>query len=83
MNQASTATATAHHADASLLASVNSALTASPYLEATRLRIEAEQGAVSLHGEVGTFFEKQMAQEVIRRLDGVERIVNQLQVSWR
>lgn len=67
----------------SLAVLVTSALQASPYLESDHLRIEAEQGAVRLHGQVGTFFEKQMAQETVRRLDGVERIENHLEVSWR
>ena len=35
-----------------------------------------------LEGTVGSFYQKQMAQEVVRRLDGVQGIENQLQVSW-
>jgi hypothetical protein len=31
---------------------------------------------------VGSFFQKQMAQEVVLRLDGVQQIENQLQVCW-
>jgi osmotically-inducible protein OsmY len=38
---------------------------------------------VRLQGTVGSFYQKQMAQELLRRVDGVERIENQLQVSWR
>ncbi|MEM6799086.1 MAG: BON domain-containing protein [Planctomycetota bacterium] len=66
-----------------LLSLVHTALDASPYLESTHLRIEAEQGAVKIHGKVATFFEKQMAQETVRRLDGVERVENLLEVNWR
>jgi osmotically-inducible protein OsmY len=44
--------------------------------------VEATDGHVLIEGTVGSFFQKQMAQEVVRRLDGVERVVNQLQVSW-
>ncbi|MEN0110671.1 MAG: BON domain-containing protein [Planctomycetota bacterium] len=61
---------------------VAEALFTSPYVPSTRVRIEAGDGSVRLHGCVGTFFEKQMAQEVVRRLDGVERVENLLQVSW-
>lgn len=66
-----------------LLGLVNSALEASPYVESQTLRVEAAAGAVRIHGRVGTFFEKQMAQEALRRVDGVQRIENLLQVSWR
>ncbi len=61
---------------------VLSALTSSPYLATTRVRIEAGDGEVRLHGHVGSFFEKQMAQEAVRQLDGVERIENLLEVDW-
>jgi osmotically-inducible protein OsmY len=61
---------------------VHGALSRSPYVSPRDVRIEAEQGVVRLEGAVRSFFEKQMAQEVIRRLDGVERIVNCLQVTW-
>lgn len=67
----------------SLLADrVTSALASSPYLPKSRLRIEAADGAVRIHGRVSSFFEKQMAQEVARRLDGVERVENLLEVNW-
>jgi osmotically-inducible protein OsmY len=62
---------------------VHGALTSHPYLSAKHLRIEAVDGLVRLEGTVGSFHQKQMAQEVLRRVDGVERIENQLQVSWR
>ena len=61
---------------------VHSAINSSPYLASKRVRIETGKGAVKLHGNVGSFFEKQMAQEVVRRLDGVERVENLLQVVW-
>ncbi|TWT48892.1 BON domain-containing protein [Botrimarina hoheduenensis] len=62
---------------------VQEALTGSPYLVASnRLRVEAGEGRVSLHGHVGSFFEKQMAQEVARRIDGVQQVENLLTVAW-
>lgn len=61
---------------------VTTALAASPHVPGSKLRVEAADGAVRLHGSVSTFFEKQMAQELVRRLDGVDRIENLLQVSW-
>jgi osmotically-inducible protein OsmY len=44
--------------------------------------VEAADGQVVLKGNVGSFFQKQMAQEAIRRVDGVERINNMLEVTW-
>ena len=41
-------------------------------------RIESQQ--VILTGTVQTFFQKQMAQESLRRVEGIDRIVNQLEV---
>jgi hypothetical protein len=35
-----------------------------------------------LKGCVRSFFQKQMAQEAIRRIDGVESIENLLEVNW-
>ncbi|MEO0530499.1 MAG: BON domain-containing protein [Planctomycetota bacterium] len=61
---------------------VSTAIHASPYIGDARVRIEAGEGRVRLHGDVGTFFEKQMAQEVVRRIDGVEQVENLLQVAW-
>jgi osmotically-inducible protein OsmY len=65
-----------------LVEQVQSALNRNPYFPARKLRVEATDGHVLIEGTVGSFFQKQMAQEVVRRLDGVERVVNQLQVSW-
>lgn len=67
---------------ATLQEAVSDALQSSPYIAGSHVRIEAGEGRVRLHGDVGTFFEKQMAQEVVRRIDGVDQIENLLQVSW-
>lgn len=62
---------------------IHEALTSSPYLPSRRqVRIETADGQVVLKGHVRSFFEKQMAQETIRRIDGVETINNQLEVNW-
>jgi osmotically-inducible protein OsmY len=61
---------------------VQGALSRSPYVSGHQFRIEASEGVVRLEGAVRSFFHKQMAQELIRRVDGVERIENLLQVKW-
>ena len=43
---------------------------------------QEQAGIVVLHGRVKSFFQKQMAQESLKRLDGVEKIVNELEVDW-
>ena len=53
-----------------------------PHLIGHRLRCEAHDGQVTLHGVVSSYFQKQMAQETIRRVDGVTEINNLLEVSW-
>jgi len=65
-----------------LLDQVQGALSRSPYVSTRELRVEAREGVVRLEGAVRSFFHKQMAQELIRRVDGVERIENCLHVEW-
>jgi osmotically-inducible protein OsmY len=52
------------------------------HLNGRKLRYENKDGNITLHGTVGSYFQKQMAQEAVRRVDGVENVSNQLQVSW-
>jgi len=61
---------------------VFSALEANPYVSQRNLRFETDEGRVILRGEVGTFFQKQMAQESLRNVEGVRKIDNELEVSW-
>jgi osmotically-inducible protein OsmY len=61
---------------------VHSALEESPYIAPKSLRFETAEGRVTLRGTVGTFFQKQMAQEAIRRVAGVQEIANELEVCW-
>ncbi|MFN3190370.1 MAG: BON domain-containing protein [Aureliella sp.] len=65
-----------------LLQRVDSAIKNSPHLSAHHVFCQEESGIVVLHGKVKTFFEKQMAQESLKGLDGVEKVVNELEVDW-
>jgi hypothetical protein len=40
-----------------------------------------ERGALFLRGQLPTYFHKQLAQEAVRRIEGVNRIVNQIEVT--
>ena len=62
---------------------VSDALAENSYLpRTTELNCTTDEGRVTLRGTVGSFYQKQMAQELIRRIDGVETIENHLEVDW-
>ncbi len=61
---------------------VHVAIRENPHLSRRQLRFEAADGRVTLHGIVGSYYQKQMAQESLRRVDGVEEIENRLEVRW-
>lgn len=61
---------------------VDSVITTNPYLNGRSLRFETEAGRVTLKGVVNTYFQKQMAQEAVRKVDGVLEIENELEVAW-
>lgn len=70
-------------AEDGLKRSLESALLASPHIPRHRIRIENSEGHVVVRGAVNSYYEKQMAQEAILRVEGVERLENQLEVHWR
>lgn len=59
-----------------------SALRDNPHFSCRDVQLEAAEGRLILRGTVHSFYQKQMAQEALRRIEGVERIENQLQVHW-
>ena len=56
------------------------ALERNPHLAGRSLRFEAEQGRVTLRGTVRSYYQKQMAQEALREIDGIAEIHNELEV---
>lgn len=66
-----------------LLHRVDLAIKQNPHLSRHQVFCQEEQGIVILHGRVSTFFQKQMAQESLKKLEGVEKVINQLEVDWR
>jgi osmotically-inducible protein OsmY len=60
---------------------VRDAIDQSPYLTRRGLSCEANDGRVVIRGRVGTFFQKQMAQETLRRINGIVSIENCLEVD--
>ena len=61
---------------------VTKALARNPYLARRRVRAEASEGRVRLEGVVGTYYQKQMAQELLRKIEGVGEIDNRIEVTW-
>ena len=60
---------------------VLAALRGNPYLAGQSLRSDFEHGRVTLHGVVRSYFQKQMAQEALRQIEGIEEIHNELEVA--
>ena len=60
---------------------VLTALARNPHFSGRNLRFETEQGRVTLRGVVYSYFQKQMAQEALRHIDGIDEIHNDLQVA--
>jgi osmotically-inducible protein OsmY len=61
---------------------LDQALQTNPHVNGRTLRFETDGSRVVLQGSVKSYFQKQMAQEVIRRVEGVEQIENCLEVLW-
>ena len=63
-----------------LLHRIDNALRESPHLQGRHVLVENNDGIVTLRGTVESYYQKQMAQEVLRTIDGIEKILNKLEV---
>jgi osmotically-inducible protein OsmY len=61
---------------------IQNAIVHNPHLNHHHVHLTTNQGQVVLEGKVQSFFEKQMAQESLRRIEGVDSILNHLEVTW-
>jgi osmotically-inducible protein OsmY len=61
---------------------ISTAIARHPHLKRRKLRVETHEGRVVLRGVVNTYYQKQMAQEAVRRLEGVHEVENHLEVDW-
>ena len=57
-------------------------LTNHPLMKGKNVRIQQEKRRVILEGDVDSYYDKQLLQEVVRRIEGVEEIENRLLVEW-
>lgn len=79
-----TATRHAAHAtarDEDVFQRVSKALAASGYFQLQRVQVSVHEGFVALRGCVTTYYQKQLAQEAAKRVDGVETLRNDIVVS--
>ena len=67
--------------DATITASVKSSLVADKVANLTRVDVDTTNGVVSLNGVVESPEQKQRAEQLASRVDGVKRVVNNLQVQ--
>lgn len=68
--------------DLDLVSRINHVVERHPHFRLDRLRFEARAGRVLIRGRVSSFFEKQMAQEALRSISGIDAIENELEVCW-
>jgi hypothetical protein len=59
---------------------LGAAIEQSPHLAGRQLRVDTESDQIVLEGVVGSYYQKQVAQETIRRIDSVRPIDNRLEV---
>jgi hypothetical protein len=53
-----------------------------PHLSVQRIWCEYSEQTLFLHGHVPSFYLKQLAQTAVAGLDGVNQVVNEIEVLW-
>lgn len=60
---------------------VSSALRNSPYRALHAVQADVQAGTVRLHGQVRSFYEKQLAQIAVMQVEGVRHLRNEVEVQ--
>ena len=68
--------------ESTLASRIDQAIKSNPHVSRRKLRFETDGSRVVLQGAVLSYFQKQMAQEAVRKVEGVEQIENCLEVLW-
>ena len=63
-----------------IAAAAKADLRLSPYPELWRVTCEYHEGILTLRGRVSSYYMKQIAQTIVQHVDGVERVVNRVEV---
>ena len=53
-----------------------------PHFSVQRIWCDFDDGRLILRGQVPSFYFKQLAQEAVADLEGVEQVVNEIEVLW-
>lgn len=53
----------------------------SPYHNVRDLTCDTQAGKLVLRGSVSSYFEKQLAQEAVKQVDGVTELINEVEVA--
>lgn len=61
---------------------IDQALESHPILRGMTLVVERKQRRLVIEGGVSSYYEKQLAQELARRIEGIDEIENRLKVAW-
>lgn len=64
-----------------LLHRIDRAIQKNPHSIRSRIYLESALGKVILRGKVDSFYQKQMIQESLRNIEGIESIANLLEVE--
>ena len=56
-------------------------LRSSPPLHRRDLSCDCEEGVLWLHGQLPSFYEKQIAQEAVKSVEGVAGVINDIEVT--
>ena len=64
-----------------LLHRIDSAIRQNPHVLGRHVFLESSQGKIILRGKVDSYYQKQMVQEMLRGIDGIAQISNQLEVD--
>jgi len=68
-------------ADATLASEIDAKLIADPQVAANNIDVDVQDGVVTLSGVVKTDLARKHAEELAQRVDGVRRVINQLEAS--
>jgi osmotically-inducible protein OsmY len=66
-----------HH----LVRRANDQLQRTPHLTGTRVSCDGRDGVLRLRGQLTSYYHKQVAQEIVRQLDGAFELVNEIEVT--
>jgi hyperosmotically inducible protein len=69
--------------DGAITTRVKSRLVGDKYVDAFAIDVDTHEGVVTLHGSVGTRFEREQAERLALAVSGVQRVENRIRVEPR